>query len=90
MTIKHVACGDLFTACLTGEWTPVGRGTALMRNPPRAALLIACHLQTAGLINLLVTAHQGLYLHKIFILHNRPGKVVVIAICQIWKLTLRG
>lgn len=22
VTIKHVACGDLFTACLTGEKTP--------------------------------------------------------------------
>lgn len=58
VTIKQVACGDLFTACLTGE--PVRRlpcGDPTLRRPPRATSLFASHLQTAHLIMLLSTGY---------------------------------
>ena len=45
VTIKHVACGDLFTACLTGE--PVRAlpcGDSALRRPPEQFPSIACHL----------------------------------------------
>lgn len=47
VTIKHVACGDLFTACLTGESSgdhTVGRRSS------RTTFLIASHLHTAHLM----------------------------------------
>lgn len=45
VTIKHVACGDLFTACLTGERVrALPCGDSALRRPPEQFPSVACHL----------------------------------------------
>ena len=45
VTIKHVACGDLFTACLTGELVrALPCGDSALGSPPERFPSIACHL----------------------------------------------
>lgn len=77
VTIKHVACGDLFTACLTGE--PVrglACGDSAIRRPPQSNFLPCLSFANCSLNNAFI--FQGvLYLPDLLYLHSRPDKAVI-------------